>query len=317
MLRSLGHRVTIETEYRGAACDLLVALHARRSFPSIERFHRDHPERPLILALTGTDLYGDLRTDADARRALDLASHLILLQPAGLDELPARIRAKARVVYQSASPAPGRSAPSRRTFDVCVIGHLRPVKDPFRAAEAVRLLPGQSRARVVHIGAALSPEMRRAARAEAARNPRYRWLGDLPRWKTLRVLAHSRLMVLSSLAEGGANVISEAIVAGIPVLASRIPGSIGLLGPGYPGYFRPGDTRGLKDRLWRAETDPVFYGTLKRWCTRLAPTFDPARERESWKRLLRDAVEGRPRSAAAGQAIRPLRLTPVAVSAGV
>jgi putative glycosyltransferase (TIGR04348 family) len=308
ILRRLGHRVTIETEYRGAACDLLVALHARRSFASIERFHRDHPERPLILALTGTDLYGDLRTGGDARRALDLASHLILLQPAGLGELPARIRGKARVVYQSASPAPGRTAPSRRAFDVCVIGHLRPVKDPFRAAEAARLLPVQSRVRIVHIGAALSPNMRRAARAEAARNPRYRWLGDLPRWKALRVLAHSRLMVLSSLAEGGANVVSEAIVAGVPVLASRIPGSIGILGPDYPGYFRPGDTRGLRDGLWRAETDPVFYGTLKRWCGRLASTFDPAREREAWKRLLRDARGGRPRSAAAR--------TPVPAAAG-
>jgi putative glycosyltransferase (TIGR04348 family) len=273
---------------------MLVALHARRSFSSVERFRRDHPERPLILALTGTDLYGDLRADPRARQALDLASQLILLQPLGMEELPEPVRGKTRVIYQSATKAPGRIVPKTRVFEVCVLGHLRPVKDPLRAAAAARLLPESSRIQIVHAGAALSPEMQEAARAEAAANPRYRWLGELPRWQALRVLARSRLMVLSSQMEGGANVISEAVVAGVPVLASRIPGSIGLLNPEYPGYFPVGDTRGLADLLRRAETDARFYTALKLWCAGLAPMFDPARERESWMRLIHDvSVAGR------------------------
>ena len=52
-------------------------------------------------------------------------------------------------------------------------------------------------------------------------------------------------MVISSLSEGGANVISEAAVAGVPVLASRIDGNVGLLGADYPGYFPVGDTEAL------------------------------------------------------------------------
>jgi glycosyltransferase involved in cell wall biosynthesis len=149
-------------------------------------------------------------------------------------------------------------------------------------------VPPSSRLRVLHVGAALSPDMAQRARAEAAVNPRYRWLGDLPRWKALRALARCRLLSLTSRLEGGANVVSEAIAAGVPVLASHIPGSVGLLGTAYPGYFPVGDTRALADLLHRAETDAAFYNHLKAWCRRLRPLVRPARERQSWRRLLRE-----------------------------
>lgn len=288
ILRGLGHAVAVETEYTGGRCDVLVALHARRSFPSIERFRREYPDRPLVLALTGTDLYGDLRSDADARRALDVADRLVLLQPLGLRELPDAARSKARVIYQSAAAPPGSHRPDPRIFEVCVLGHLRPVKDPLRAAAASRLLPPSSRVQITHVGAALSRGMTTAAEAEARANPRYRWLGEVPRWKGLRILARSRLLVLSSEMEGGANVVSEAVVAGVPVLASRIPGSIGLLGEAYPGYFPVGDTAALARLLRRAETDTGFYQGLRAWCAGIAPLFDPARERQAWTQLLHE-----------------------------
>ncbi len=288
ILRGLGHHVTVDVEYRDRPCDVLVALHARRSFLSIERFRRLHSDRPLVLALTGTDLYGDLRTDPQARQSLELASRLVVLQPMGIEELPEHIRDKTSVIYQSAVRAPEPRPPKAEVFEVCVLSHLRPVKDPLRAAAAARLLPTSSRVQIVHAGAALSPEMEAAARAEMASNPRYRWLGELPRWKALRVLARSRALVLSSHMEGGANVVSEAIAAGVPVLASRISGSIGLLGPKYQGYFPVGDAQALADLLSRAETDSNFYEILKTWCVALRPLMDPTRERESWARLLRD-----------------------------
>ena len=290
MLRDLGHRVAIEEKYSGRRCAVLVALHARKSYPSIERFRREHPEAPLIVALTGTDLYGDIRGNRQAQRSIEMASRLIVLQPLGVKELPARVRSRARVILQSAERPRGRIRPRKRVFEVCVMGHLRPVKDPFRAAQAARRLPAASRIRVVHIGRALSDQMKRTARSEMQSNPRYHWRGELSRGNALRVLARSRVHVLSSRAEGGANALSEAIACGVPTLASRIPGSVGILGPDYPGYFPAGETSALAELLRRAETDTKFLERLQNACKRLQPLVKPAREREAWRKLLEECA---------------------------
>lgn len=291
ILQRLGHHVSITQAYEGEAYDVLVALHARRSQPSVSRFHRQHPERPLIVALTGTDLYRDLPRSRSAQESLELATRLIVLQPKAREELRPHLREKVRVIYQSCPAVErpgsvlGRRRSSRR-FLVCVIGHLRPVKDPFRAARAARRLPPSSRVRILHLGAAMDERMEALARAEMKANPRYRWLGGQPRWRVWRILADSTLCVLSSKLEGGANVVSEAIVADVPLLASRIPGSVGLLGESYPGYFKVGDTEGLAHLLRRAETDCAFLTKLRSYCDKLAPLFDPARERLAWSRLV-------------------------------
>ena len=293
ILRSLGHRVVIEQEYRRGRCDLLIALHARRSASSIARSHRLHPQRPLILALTGTDLYQDIRRSRSAQRSLELATRLVTLQPLGQEALPEHLRGKVRSILQSKRPTPGPQLPNTSTFDICVVGYLRPVKDPFRAAQAARLLPKSSRLRVLHVGGALSEDMARRAQAEAGRNPRYRWLGELPQWRTRRVMARSRLLVLSSRLEGGANVVSEALVDGVPVLASRIDGSVGLLGEEYPGYFPVGDTRELARLLRRVEEEPDFLDELRAWCAALADRFLSEAERTAWEGLLAElAPEG-------------------------
>ena len=86
--------------------------------------------------------------------------------------------------------------------------------------------------------------------------------------------------------EGGANIVSESIAARVPVISTRIPGSIGLLGEDYPGYFPVGDTRALARLLGRAETDHGFLQSLGLRCRLLAPIVDPARERGSWSDLL-------------------------------
>ncbi|MBI1746493.1 MAG: TIGR04348 family glycosyltransferase [Acidobacteria bacterium] len=288
ILRELGHRVVLQEEYRGGRYDLVIVLHARRSFGSIQLFRERFPQAPLLLALTGTDLYHDIHIDPRAQQALALATRLIVLQPLGLDELPAPLRRKGVVIYQSVAVplAIGRAAKKSRAFTVCVMGHLRPVKDPWRAAQAARRLPSTSKIQVVHVGGALSQSMEKQALGEQARNPRYHWLGEAPRAKALRILARSRLLVHSSRMEGGANVISEALALSVPVLSSEIPGSIGILGPEYPGYFPVGDTRALAALMQRAELDMDFYHALASHCESVKPLVEPARERTSWKELL-------------------------------
>lgn len=291
LLKELGHHVQINQEYSGDSFDLLIALHAKHSYPSIVRFHEMHPQKPLIVALTGTDLYRDLNKEPQAQESLELATRIIVLQPKALDDIRPELHPKVRVIYQSVS---GKSIHSGRkttsgkskTFDVCVIGHLRPVKDPFRAAQAARLLPASSRIQILHIGSAMTPEMEEDVRTEMAENPRYQWLGELPQWRAHRLLASSDLCVLSSQMEGGANVLSEALVAHVPVLASKISGSIGILGEDYPGYFSVGNTRELAQLMIRAETDLPFMQQLLHWGERLASKFLPACEKEAWYALL-------------------------------
>jgi putative glycosyltransferase (TIGR04348 family) len=289
LLGQLGHRVKVIEEYDGQACDLMVALHARKSARSIQRLEEEKPGTPIVLALTGTDLYRDVRACAMTKLSLQLAAAVVVLQPEGLREVPDWARSRTRAIVQSAEPVHAQP-PRRDAFEVALLAHLRPVKDPFRAAMAARLLPARSRVRVLHAGATLDPDLDERARSEESSNPRYRWLGEMPRWRALRVMARSRLLVITSRSEGGANVLSEALASGVPVLSSRIPGSTGVLGGDYPGLFAVGDTQGLAALFERVEGDAEFRGALTSWCRRLAPLVEPARERKAWRELLRDCV---------------------------
>ena len=290
ILKQLGHHLTVEQSYHGGRCDLMIALHARRSFESIRSFREQHPELPLIVALTGTDLYRDIRADSNAQLSLELATRLIILQSMGMAELPKHLRSKTRVIYQSAAQVNGHVSKTRNGFKVCVIGHMRPEKDPMRTAMAVRRLPASSKVRVFHVGRALSDEMKKRTLTEVLRNPHYRWLGELPHWKTRRVLAGSHLLALTSRMEGSSNVLSEAIASSVPVVASKIPGLIGTLGKNYPGYFPVGDTHALAHLLQKVESNPDFYLRLKAHCTRLQHLIDPRRERMSWQQLLAELL---------------------------
>lgn len=288
LLNELGNQVCVLPDWKGEECDLLIALHARRSFPAIQRFRQERPRAPLIVALTGTDLYGDLRNSAEAICSLQLASRIVVLQELGVEAVPESARRKVRVIYQSAerpSLAPRRE---ESCFQVCILAHLRPVKDPLRLASAVRALPASSRIQVKHAGAVLDSDFARQVEAELHTNPRYEWLGPLAHENAMDLLARSHMLVLTSQFEGGANVISEAIALSVPVISSLIPGSVGILGTDYPGYFPVGDSAALQEQLQRAESDNGFYRDLQRWVARLQPLVSAARERETWGSLLNE-----------------------------
>ena len=111
---------------------------------------------------------------------------------------------------------------------------------------------------------------------------------ETTRRRTLRILAASRLSIISSRIEGGANILSESIVGSVPVLASRIQGNVGILGAHYPGLFQVGNTRQLARLLTRAETDAQFLSELKSRVKKLRPLFDPKQEEAAWARLLKE-----------------------------
>ena len=265
-LRAAGHRVAVAVEWPpGAAADCMLALHARRSHASIKRF-----SGPLVVALTGTDIYRDIHQSAEARESLELADRLIVLQPKAAEELPRRLHKKVRVVVQSSSTRL-RQRPVAKSFRVCVIGHLRAEKDPLRTLAALDFISVPIE--VIHLGAALDPAL-----TPKSDDPRYRWLGSVPHARALKWLASSHAMVISSRMEGGANVVCEALRIGVPVLASRISGNIGLLGANYPGYFPVEDEHALARLLTRAAADPNFYRSLKKHVAKLRGIVAPKAE---------------------------------------
>jgi putative glycosyltransferase (TIGR04348 family) len=278
--------VRVASDYDGRPADLMVAVHAWRSAAAIEKFKSTYPARPVVLQLSGTDIYHYIDVDpVPTLRSMELADRLVALNDLAWRVVPKRLRMRLSVIHQSAQPLPRPRRPSQAVV-VAVIGHLRDVKDPLRAARAARLLPTDSRVLIEQVGRAYTPQWTARARAEMAANPRYVWRDDVPAAAVRQLLARSHAMVISSFSEGGANVISEAAVAGVPVLASRVDGNVGLLGAEYPGYFPVGDTPALARLLRRLEREPRFVARLGKALARRAPLFRPAREVTAWRRLL-------------------------------
>lgn len=263
--------------------DLMVALHARRSAGSVDRFAQTG--NPIVLVLTGTDLYRDIQHDQSAKRSLELADRLVVLQARGPDELSAQARQKCVVIEQSASRQAG-SEPREGSFDLLLVGHLRPEKDPLTAARALSRL-GDPRIRLRQIGRADDSAVGQQFSALAGKEPRIEMLGNRSHQETRQIISQGRLLVLPSLMEGGANVIIEAILSDTPVLASAIPGSIGMLGENYPGYFPVGNDAALATLIERCQTDAGFMALLRRHCEARAPLFTPERE----QRLVRAVVD--------------------------
>ncbi len=287
ILRSLGHRVEIATAYAGQNADMMIALHAWRSAESIQQFSDAFPGRRLIVAITGTDAYRFIHSHPDTTlQSIHLADRLVGLHDLVGNTLPQQERDKLSIIHQSAEPV-GERRPYKRYFHVSVMGHLRDEKDPMRPAMAVRNLPAGSRIQVHHYGKAHTPEYAELAQAEMKLNTRYTWHGEIPHHKIRQVYRRTHLLVLPSRMEGGANVISEAIVAGVPVNASDIEGSIGLLGDDYAGYYPVENENALAALLLKAESDHVFYKKLEQACIARQPLFTPENETREWRELLR------------------------------
>jgi putative glycosyltransferase (TIGR04348 family) len=282
-----GHyRVRIAQSWTGKttedqADDGLLALHARRSADAVDAWANLRPDKPLVVALTGTDLYRDIQSDASAQRSLQLAQRLIVLQDQGPLALPAALRKRCRVVLQSST--------HRKTLDktqahlrAVMVGHLREEKSPqtlFAAAHALRPDEGIL---LDHIGRSLDEALGDQAQATMAACPHYRWLGGLPHEATRQRIQRAHVLVHPSRMEGGAHVIMEAALSGTPVLASRVPGNVGMLGADYAGYFAPGDAGGLVQLLRAARKDMGkprgLLARLQSQCAARAALFEPAAE---------------------------------------
>jgi putative glycosyltransferase (TIGR04348 family) len=284
-LEELGYSVGVTESWSGGDTSLLIALHAYRSHQSIVEFKKKYPNRHIVLILTGTDLYRDMENHGEVIQSMEMADQLITLQSSALDLIPASLRYKAQVIYQSVEIDINNSL-TKEDFLVSIIGHLREEKDPFCIARSLPLLPADSKITVRHLGQAMNSEMKDLAKHFNATIDRYQWIGEVSHADALRMLSQSRLMVISSRMEGGAHVVSEAIALGIPVIASDIPGNRGLLGEDYPAYYPVANESALANLLYRSETMPTFYASLQKYIDLRKELIKPAREKQSIQELV-------------------------------
>lgn len=282
-------RVRLTDAWDGGDEHLMIALHARRSAASVAAWRQCAGQRPLVLVLTGTDLYRDIHHDPAAQASLQAADRLVVLNERGALALPAALRHKAVVCLQSSRARRHRSG-SARALRALMVGHLRDEKDPRTYFEAARRLAHRSDIRLDHIGDALDPALADEARALMREQPNYRWLGGLPHAATRARIAAADVLVHPSRLEGGAHVVIEAVTSGTPVLASRIDGNLGLLGDEHAGCFDPGDAAALAALLARARDDPAMLPALRAQGDRRAPLFHPERERATLLALLADLL---------------------------
>ena len=282
-------RIRVASDWDGGDDTLMVALHARRSAAAVARWRATRPAAPLVVVLTGTDLYRDIAVDAAAQASLRHADHLVVLNERGVEALPAALRAKARVVLQSAS-ARRSLAKTPRHLRALMVGHLRAEKAPRCYFDAAHALAPRPDIRLDHVGAALDAALGAEAAATMAALPRYRWLGSRPHAETRRRIQAAHVLVHPSAIEGGAHVVVEALRSGTAVLASAIDGNRGLLGDAYDGYFAPGDGAALAAALQRLRDAPAMLDHLQRQCAARAARFDPALEAAALRTLVRDAL---------------------------
>ena len=321
MLTELAHSVTIVTiDDPIRESDCLIALNAVKTNPWLHQFHENYPDRSIIVCLTGTDLHGvfgeankrptrPLSSDSnqhigrrskhrDSKSAprdravdsLDLADRIVLLEPEGQRKLPVSYQAKCQVIFQSARKF--QSQPSQQkfcdkdSFLVSLIGHLRKPKDPMLAAKAIRMLPTTSKIKLVHVGEVIEEEYLSWIQNEVEENDRYQWTGKVEHEIAQQILVESQLTLLTSINEGAPSIVSEAVVNEVPMLATRIDATVGMLGEDYPGLFEVGNVEQLVGLMLRAEREKEFLPQLKTALSQKKNRFTRETELKSLEKLI-------------------------------
>jgi putative glycosyltransferase (TIGR04348 family) len=275
---SSDYHVEIMLQWDGRPFDAMLALHARRSADSIAQWSAKFPDKLIVLALTGTDLYRDIAVDPLAQQSLKLAHRLVVLQDMGPKSLPLEFQSKCQVIFQS---TPRRQSAQKTTqkLRALMVGHLRSEKSPETYFAAARSLADQHDIVLDHIGAPLDAELGKQARQLALEVPSYRYLGEQTHEQTRARIARAHVLVHPSRMEGGAHVVMEAVMSGTPVLASRIDGNVGMLGVGYDGYFPVGDALAMANMLESCKNEPDFLDHLNKQCALRTPLFEPLAEK--------------------------------------
>ena len=286
LLSQAGHTADAINTDMPPPADVMIALHATKTLAASKRFKVESPNGKLIIYLTGTDLYREqANNNLEFTEALILADALVVGQNASLKSIPADYQSKSHFVPASVLLPPLKKVPPPPSPSLALIGHLRPVKNPFLINMALKELDAL-KLDVFTLGAALEPSMLANVKTWQLADPRFHWLDDIPYAETLSWIQQVDFTLNTSHSEGGSNAVAESIVLGTPVLASKIEGNIGMLGDDYLGYFEPNNPSSLVKLIRRSITNSSFHQTLLQQITELQKNFLPEKEIEAWLKLL-------------------------------
>ena len=326
MLRATGINASVfERSAISDAClasgqrTVAIVLNGQRSAEEIHAFVG--AGIPVMLVMTGTDIYGALRKERAntpeyiaTEKALKAAALIVTLQQEASDEMSARWpELKDRIfTLMQTSPVRKPFAPKvtlqSKTVRFLIAAHIREEKDPrtaffgfhraFPEGWAQRWDGGRVPVRLIHVGShrdrALAQEMLQLS----GRFPGILLEGPLTHAQTMRRMTHVHCLVQPSISEGGALVVAEAIACRLPVIASNIAAHRAQLGVKNPGFFEPGDVDGLAAQLTRFIADQNFSSQLCEYQTALAATLaSPAQERDELVRLVRRLADFLPKDA--------------------
>ena len=289
----LGHQANpIHTKHPGES-DALIALHAFNTFDASTHYRKFNPKGVLLVLLTGTDVHEQLEGRNHEVEQLSLiVDQFVVAHPEIIPFLPKLWQAKASVIYPSVlfPPTPEVVDPPIPKVDYfSCVGHLRPVKNPHLMFRALHHL-SRPDIKTVSIGEALDQQEGVTATTHENIDPRYQWLRCLNHEMSIQWIKHSKAMINTSFSEGGANVIIESCLLGTPVLATRIPGNVGLLGSDYAGLFPPNDDLALAKLMNRCLSDSIFVAELTEQVRNRAKLFTNEQEAHNWLELIQKVL---------------------------
>lgn len=295
MLKGGGLSVVMEEEwYNGCEARCLVALNARRSAGTVEEFRDACPASRVVVVLTGTDINHPemAHVDSATRQTMQTADRLVLLHEGSLEKVPEDLHEKCVVIYPSVDLPDGlkHQPKEENAFEVMMAGNVRAEKNLPVAMDACDLLPADTQIKLHVYGDGHGALAQKMLAATASTTP-FLWKGKMDHTALMGKMAQADLLLNTSTQEGGANAICEALCLGLPVVASKISGNVGMLGQDYEGYFTSGDAQSLSKVLVRCSTDAGFYQTLLDQVNERALLFDYTAESRRWRELLNKMLD--------------------------
>jgi glycosyltransferase involved in cell wall biosynthesis len=286
-----------------------IVLNAFRCAEQVQAFVK--AKIPVLLVITGTDLYGALsprkkngHAYQQAEQAMLNASAIMTLQAQAQREISQRwpqLAAKVYCVLQT-SPIRKPSAPMltahSKTVRFLVAGHIREEKDPrtafhafhkaFPEGWAQRADGRRTPVRLIQVGGEQDKSLASELRRLASRYPGIRMEGTLSHAQTMRQMTQVHALLQPSVSEGGALVVAEAVACQLPIIASDIPAHLGQLGSDYPGLFPVGDVNQLAQTLARFIANEAYRLSLLNAVNALVVRLaNPEHERDELVRLVR------------------------------